>query len=69
MTTLTSHEQFCLDTADYFTAIRGRTPASRTRKEFATIDEAAEYAAGFGDGKTMIYAITETGNSAHICNF
>lgn len=62
------HEEFCLAQATHFVAARGRTPTQRTRETFATLPEALIFAAGHGDGKTMIYAITALGNSAHITN-
>jgi len=62
------HETFCLNTATHFTAIRGRTPRQRTREQFDTLDAAKEYGEKQGDGKTMIYAVNDLGNSAHICN-
>lgn len=64
----TGHELFCLENAAYFVAIRGRRPADRIRREVDTIDDARAFAAEFNDGRTMIYAITGTGNSAHIEN-
>lgn len=67
MNKMTSHEEFCLEAADHFSAVRGRG-AQRIRKDFPTMDEAKKYAAEFGDGRTMIYAITASGNSAHIIN-
>jgi hypothetical protein len=68
MTNLDSRQTYCLDNALYFTAIRGRRPISRTRVQFDTIDEAKEYATQFGDGCTMIYAVTAKGSSDHITN-
>lgn len=65
---MTAHEEFCLAAAAHFVAARGRTPTQRTRETFATLDLAKAYAAGHGDGRTMIYAITASGNSAHILN-
>lgn len=65
---MTSHEQFCLDTAVKFKAVRGRRPATRLREEFSSIDEAIAFGEGFGDGKTMIYAVNAQGNAAHIRN-
>jgi len=62
----THHEEYCFDNAVYFTAIRGRTPAKRTRQEFDTFEAAKS--ASIGDDRTMIYAVTKTGNAAHICN-
>ena len=62
------HEQFCLDNADHFTAVRGRVAGNRTRETFATLDEACAYGRRFGDGRTMIYAVTKEGRSAHILN-
>lgn len=68
MTNLDTRQTYCLDNAIYFTAIRGRRPISRTRMQFDTIDEAKEYAMQFGDGCTMIYAVTAKGSSDHIIN-
>lgn len=65
---LTSHEQHCLDNAVKFSAVRGAKPATRVRREFPTIDEARAFAAEFGDGRTMIYAVTILGLSGHIEN-
>ncbi len=53
--------------AEYFTAIRG-IGFTRTRLEATTKAEALSYAARFGDGQTMIYAVAPDGASAHICN-
>ena len=64
----TGHETFCLTNAAYFVAIRGRRPADRIRHEVPTIHDARAFAAEFNDGRTMIYAITGTGSSAHIEN-
>lgn len=64
----TGHELFCLENAAYFVAIRGRRPADRIRREVPTIEDARAFAAEFNDGRTMIYAITDAGNSAHIEN-
>lgn len=65
---MTAHEAECLAKADHFVAVRGRTPKERTRKECATMADAEGYAKGFGDGRTMIYAVTAAGRSAHIAN-
>lgn len=62
------HEAFCLATATHFVAVRGRTPAQRVRYEVRTLDAAKAIGAGYGDGRTMIYAVNALGNSAHICN-
>lgn len=67
MTKMTSHEEYCLAAADHFSAVRGRG-AQRTRKDFPTMEDAKKYAEEFGDKRTMIYAITASGNSAHIIN-
>ena len=61
------HETFCLDNAVSFTAVRG-FGAKRIRTDHATKAEAEAKAKTYGDGRTMIYAITAQGNSAHICN-
>ena len=65
---LTNHEEFCLKNAAQFVAARGRTPATRTREQFATLPEAQAFGAAIGDGRTMIYAVTTLGHSAHITN-
>lgn len=65
---LTELDQHCLNNAILFTAIRGRSPMNRTREEFATIEDAKRYAATFGDGRTIIYAVTAHGRSAPIIN-
>ena len=65
---LTTHEKFCLKDAAHFAAARGRTPRDRTRQQFATLPEAQAYGATIGDGRTMIYAVTPLGHSAHITN-
>ena len=54
--------------AAHFVAARGRTPATRTREQFATMPEAQAFGAAIGDGRTMIYAVTTLGHSAHITN-
>jgi hypothetical protein len=61
------HETFCLDNAKSFSAVRG-FGMNRIRSEHETKAQAENNAASYGDGRTMIYAITEAGNSAHICN-
>ena len=65
---LTTHEEFCLKNAAHFVAARGRTPRDRTRQQFATLPEAQAFGAAIGDGRTMIYAVTTLGHSAHITN-
>lgn len=65
---VTPHEEFCFNTAVYFTGIRGRTPKHRTREEFDSFQEAIDYATTFNDKRTMIYAVNAVGNNAHICN-
>ena len=62
------HESFCLETATHFVAVRGRTPTQRVRYEVETMAAAKAIGAGYGDGRTMIYAVNAVGNSAHICN-
>jgi len=68
MKPLTTHEEFCLKNAAHFVAARGRTPSTRTRHQFATLHEAQAFGASIGDGRTMIYAVTSLGHSAHIIN-
>lgn len=64
--TIEELDQHCIENAVMFTAIRGRSPINRVRMEFATIDAAKAYAAGFNDGRTLIYAVTAQGRSAPI---
>lgn len=64
----THHEQHCIENAEYFTTIRGAKTPTRLRREFSTIAEARCFAATFGDRRTMIYAVTPFGSSAHIEN-
>lgn len=66
--TLNSHEAFCLQTATHFSAVRG-VGAKRTRQDFTSLEDAQAYAATFGDKRTMVYAINDMGNNAHIGNF
>lgn len=66
-TDLTDFEKQCLADAIYFTAIRGHG-ANRQRWEFDAIDQAVEHGLSFGDARTMIYAVTAQGHSAHIRN-
>lgn len=66
--TLNEFEQYCLDTAQSFTAVRG-FGAKRTKEAFDTLDAAYAYAATFADGRTMIYAVSGVeGCAAHLCN-
>ena len=62
------HEAMCLATATHFAAVRGRQPLQRVRYEVTSLEAAKAIGAGYGDGRTMIYAINALGNSAHICN-
>ena len=68
MKPLTTHEEFCLKYATHFVAARGRTPVIRTREQFATLPEAKAFGTAIGDDRTMIYAVTTLGHSAHITN-
>lgn len=67
---LNEHEAYCLAHAAYFTSVRWEANAqgrrSAQRMEHATLEAAK--AAGNGDGRTMIYAITVDGRDAHIAN-
>ena len=63
----TTHEQSCLEHADHFTAVRGRG-AGRSVERCDNLWMAEDIARGHGDGRTMIYAITPEGHSAHIKN-
>lgn len=68
MQNLNQREQYCLDNAAYFTAIRGNRPATRERVELPTIEAAKTHAAKYGDGRTMIYAVTKCGAATHLIN-
>lgn len=63
----TEHEIRCLAQADHFIATRGRA-TTRTSERFDTMELALDFATTCGDGRTMIYAVTADGNSAHIRN-
>jgi hypothetical protein len=67
-TPMTGFEANCLAAADHFIACRGSKPATRIREAFATLALAEAFAATFGDRRTMIYAVTAEGRSAHIKN-
>lgn len=64
---LNAHEQKCFENATGFTAVRG-IGAKRTRRDFELFADVEAYANQFGDKRTMVYAITEIGHNAHICN-
>jgi hypothetical protein len=64
-TPMTGFGASCLAAADHFIACRGSKPATRIRARF---DQAEAFAATFGDSRTMIYAVTAEGRSAHIKN-
>lgn len=66
--TIDDFDQHCLDNAVMFTAIRGRQPADRLRTEFPSLEEAKAFAAQYGDGRTLIYAVTKQGRSAPIAS-
>lgn len=63
-TAMTGFEANCLAAADHFIACRGSKPATRIRARFDRIDQAEAFAAS----RTMIYAVTAEGRSAHIKN-
>lgn len=65
---MTGHEANCLSQADHFVAVRGRRPRDRSRATFASLADAEAFAATFGGRRTMIYAVTAEGRSAHIKN-
>jgi len=66
-TKLNEYEAKCLQDAALFTAVRGRG-FNRTRADFTTYEDAVQHAATFGNGRTMIYAVTSAGMTAHITN-
>lgn len=63
----TPYEAACLAAAVSFTTVRG-LGIKRQRQDHTTIEDARAAAASHGDGRTMIYAITALGQSAHIEN-
>jgi hypothetical protein len=65
---MTGFEPNCLAAADQFIACRGSKPATRVRARFDRNDQAEAFAATFGDSRTMIYAVTAEGRSAHVKN-
>jgi len=65
---MTPHEKHCFENAAYFTTVRGRSPVNREKHRHLTFEQAQEYAKSWGDGRTMIYAVTGSGRDAHICN-
>ena len=65
---MTGLEANCLAAADHFIVCRGSKPATRIGAQFDWIDQADAFAATFGDSRTMIYAVTSEGRSAHIKN-
>tara|TARA_B100000530_G_C15885801_1_gene459341 strand:- start:320 stop:523 length:204 start_codon:yes stop_codon:yes gene_type:complete len=64
---LNDYEQQCFDNAVSFTAVRG-LGRNRVRKDFTTFDDALEYANTHNDKRTMVYAVTVDGMTAHVCN-
>ncbi len=62
------HEIYCLENAAYFTAVRWAPRRKLTRIECPTLDAARAKAAEYGDGRTMIYAVTADGRDAHVEN-
>ena len=63
------HETFCLANAAYFTAVRGGLRgAEKIKHTCKDMAEADEFAGRYKDGRTMIYAVTADGHSAHIKN-
>jgi len=46
----------------------GNQHRDRSRETFATLALAEAFAATFGDRRTMVYAVTAEGRSAHIKN-
>ena len=64
---IATHADRAEASAAYFTAVRG-FGANRTRVQASTIEEAEAIAASHGDGRTMIYAVSHEGGSAHLKN-
>lgn len=62
------HETYCIENAAYFTAVRWKTRGNVLRIECPTLEDARAKAAEYGDRRTMIYAVTSLGHSAHIEN-
>ena len=66
--TMNAYEETCFKNAVKFVAVRGSKPSTRIKHEFEEFGDALKFGASFGVRRTMIYAITEMGNIAHICN-
>jgi hypothetical protein len=67
-TPMTGFEANCLAAIDHFIACRGSKPATRIRARIDRMDQAEAFAGSFGDRRTMIYAVTAEGRSAHTKN-
>jgi hypothetical protein len=67
MNNLTPREQEHLDNAVAYRALRKTCGTVHADKQFDTLLQAQKFASGFGDKRTMIYAVSQFG-SAHIMN-
>ena len=67
MTFKTPREEQVIAAAVAYTAVRG-VLSNRVRIDCASLQEAEEAAASYGDGRTMIYAVDANGGAAHIKN-
>lgn len=65
--TVTDYEHYIYKNADHFTVARGRG-FNRTIEKADCFTDALKIAKRYNDGKSMIYAVTSEGRSAHIAN-
>jgi len=64
-----AREAYHIENAQYFTAVRGAKPETRIRLEFTHQHQAEAWAIKQfkGDGRTMLYAVSDQG-AAHVKN-
>ena len=67
ITFTTDYEKKIYDERTHFVAVRGKGQ-NRTRCDFYTLEGCQEYAKGWDDKRTMIYAVNGMGSAAHIIN-
>lgn len=65
---LEDFDRYCIQNATHFRCVRGLNPLTRTRENFPSLEQAKQYAATFGDRRTIIYAVTSNGRAAAIAN-
>jgi len=63
----TEHERAVFERRTHFVAVRGKG-ANRIRKECKTFFDVVDFARHYDDKCTMVYAVDESGLSAHLTN-